>query len=76
MLERFVNREVYSSYEDWKQNFRILTPDRFNMAYDVVDAGPPRCPAKKLCCGVMTLEMKSVWTGVHCLFCPRDMRPL
>jgi len=46
MLERFVNRDKFDSYEDWKENFRILIPDRFNMAYDVVDAWAAEAPDK------------------------------
>lgn len=38
MLERFLPREQFDSYEDFKQNYRVNIPDRFNFAYDVVDA--------------------------------------
>jgi acetyl-CoA synthetase len=37
MLEKFVSRVEFSSYEDFKANFRIIIPDNFNFAYDVVD---------------------------------------
>ncbi|HMK61165.1 MAG TPA: AMP-binding protein [Dissulfurispiraceae bacterium] len=38
VLERFVSRVDYESYEDFADNFRIIVPDNFNFAYDVVDA--------------------------------------
>ena len=37
MLERFVTRVEYDSYEDFHQNFKIIVPDEFNFSYDVVD---------------------------------------
>jgi acetyl-CoA synthetase len=37
MVERFVNRVDFESYEDFSENFRILVPENFNFAYDVVD---------------------------------------
>ncbi|MCR5783754.1 MAG: AMP-binding protein [Clostridia bacterium] len=37
MLERFVNRIDFDSYEDFCQNFKILVPDNFNFGFDVVD---------------------------------------
>jgi acetyl-CoA synthetase len=63
MLERFVNREIFDSYEDWKQNFRILTPARFNMAYDVVDAWAAEAPNKEalLWCNDFGDEVRLDW---------------
>jgi acetyl-CoA synthetase len=37
MLERFVPRVDYDSYEDFAENFSISVPDSFNFAYDVAD---------------------------------------
>ena len=37
MIERFLPREEFSSYEDFKANFRLTIPEEFNFAYDVVD---------------------------------------
>ncbi len=37
MLERFVSKLDFTSYEDFVENFRIVVPDNFNFAYDVVD---------------------------------------
>lgn len=37
MIERYINRTDFSSYEDFKDNLRLTVPDNFNFAYDVVD---------------------------------------
>ena len=46
MLERFVPRVDFDSYEDFVQNFRIDVPENFNFAYDVVDQIAGRSPDK------------------------------
>jgi acetyl-CoA synthetase len=38
MLERFVPRTEFDSYEDFYKNFSITAPEAFNFAFDVVDA--------------------------------------
>jgi acetyl-CoA synthetase len=37
MLSRYIPRESFASYEDFKANFRIEAPTSFHFAYDVVD---------------------------------------
>ncbi|MBQ1552114.1 MAG: AMP-binding protein, partial [Clostridia bacterium] len=37
MLERFVERIDFDSYEDFKRNFRLKIPEDFNFGFDVVD---------------------------------------
>jgi acetyl-CoA synthetase len=37
MLERYLPRTEYSSYEDFIENFRVDAPADFNFAYDVMD---------------------------------------
>jgi len=44
MLERFVSRVKYDSYEDFIENFSIAVPDSFNFAYDVADEMARRDP--------------------------------
>jgi acetyl-CoA synthetase len=46
MLEKFVNKQNFSSYEDFVQNFKINVPDNFNFAYDVVDELAVNSPDK------------------------------
>lgn len=38
MLERFLERTEFESYEDFKQNYALRIPGNFNFAYDVMDA--------------------------------------
>ncbi|MDR1663365.1 MAG: AMP-binding protein [Clostridiales bacterium] len=37
LLSRFLPRTDFTSYEDFKQNYRVAIPDNFNFAFDVVD---------------------------------------
>ena len=37
MLEKFLPRQEFDSYEDFKANYRANIPERFNFAYDVID---------------------------------------
>lgn len=37
LLERYVNRTEFDSYEDFCKNFKINVPDNFNFAYDIID---------------------------------------
>lgn len=38
MLEKFLPRIEFESYEDFKSNYKVNIPEGFNFAYDVVDA--------------------------------------
>lgn len=46
MLKQFVSKTDFSSYEDFIENFRIIVPERFNFAYDVMDVIAGRQPDK------------------------------
>ncbi len=46
MLEKYLSQVEFSSYEDFRQHFRILVPERFNFAYDVVDEYAAATPDK------------------------------
>ncbi|HYH02383.1 MAG TPA: AMP-binding protein [Bacillota bacterium] len=46
MLEKFLPRDQFNSYEDFKQNYQVNVPDNFNFAYDVVDAWAAESPDK------------------------------
>ena len=37
LLEKYLERTEFSSYEDFKANFKITVPENFNFAYDVID---------------------------------------
>ncbi|MDM7935271.1 MAG: AMP-binding protein [Methanothrix sp.] len=46
-MHRFVSRVDFQSYEDFKENFRIIVPESFNFAYDVVDVYAQQDPQKR-----------------------------
>jgi acetyl-CoA synthetase len=46
MLNRFLPREHFSSYDDFLENYRIEAPPDFNFAVDVVDAWAAEEPGK------------------------------
>ena len=37
MLEKFLSKTKFDSYEDFMQNFKVNVPENFNFGYDVVD---------------------------------------
>ncbi|WMW22847.1 AMP-binding protein [Methanolobus mangrovi] len=47
LLDRYISRVEYDSYEDFKENFKINVPDNFNFAYEVVDVYAAQQPGKK-----------------------------
>ena len=52
MLEKYLSRLEFSSYEDFIENFKITVPERFNFAWDVMDelaAKTPDAPALVWC---------------------------
>jgi len=46
MLNKYLSRVEYSSYEDFYENFEIKVPENFNFAYDVVDEYAKTAPDK------------------------------
>lgn len=69
MLERFLPREDFESYEDFKQNYKVNLPEKFNFAYDVIDEWADVNPSKKAL----------VWcndSGEERIFTFRDMKVL
>lgn len=46
MLEKFLSKVDFNSYEDFIDNFKINVPDNFNFAYDVVDEIAAKTPDK------------------------------
>ena len=45
--DRYVNRTEFSSYEDFKKNFKIQVPEDFNFGFDVVDVIAEEDPSRK-----------------------------
>ena len=47
MLEKFLPRIEFDSYEDFKKNYTVNIPDGFNFGYDIVDAWAQAEPEKR-----------------------------
>ena len=47
MLEKFLDKIDFESYEDFMENFHIKVPENFNFGYDVVDEWARLEPNKK-----------------------------
>lgn len=47
MLERFLDKTDFSSYDDFMANFKVNVPENFNFGYDVVDAWAEKNPEKE-----------------------------
>jgi acetyl-CoA synthetase len=46
MVERFLKQTQFTSNEDFKKNLEFIVPERFNFAYDVMDAWAAEQPDK------------------------------
>jgi acetyl-CoA synthetase len=46
ILEKYLSRIKFDSYDDFKENFKINIPDNFNFAFDVVDEIAEKTPEK------------------------------
>lgn len=46
LLEKYLEKTQFNSYEDFAANFRIRVPEHFNFGYDVVDALAQHAPDK------------------------------
>jgi len=47
LLDRYLPRLDFESYEDFKQNFKINVPEDFNFGYDIVDEWAKQDESKK-----------------------------
>jgi len=47
LLDKYVSKVDYESYEDFQKNFSINVPEDFNFAYDIVDEYAALCPDKR-----------------------------
>lgn len=61
IFENYVKAD-YDSYDDFKQNFSISVPDRFNFAYDVLDALAQQKPDKQALVWVREDGEKHIFT--------------
>ena len=47
LLNRFLEKSDFSSYEDFMQNYHVIVPEHFNFGYDVIDAYAEIAPQKE-----------------------------
>ncbi len=47
LSSRFVSGTEFESYEDFNENLKIIVPDNFNFAFDVVDVYAKEDPEKR-----------------------------
>ncbi len=46
LLDRFLPRTEFDSYEDFKNNYKVNVPENFNFGFDIVDAWADQEPEK------------------------------
>lgn len=61
IFEKYVKAD-YTSYEDFKANFKISVPERFNFAYDIIDVLAAEKPDKRALVWVHEKGEKRVFT--------------
>lgn len=47
LLDRFLPRIEFDSYEDFKKNYKVNVPENFNFGFDIVDAWADEEPTKQ-----------------------------
>lgn len=47
MLEKFLKKTEFDSYEDFMENFAVEVPNNFNFGYDIVDAWAAEEPGRR-----------------------------
>ena len=47
MIEKFLNKTSFFSYEDFLENYKVNVPEDFNFGYDIVDAYAAEQPTKE-----------------------------
>ncbi len=47
MLEKYLQQTEFTDFEDFKANYKLIVPDNFNFAYDVVDEWAAKEPNKR-----------------------------
>ncbi len=46
MIEKYLKQTIFSSQEDFRDNYQVVIPERFNFGYDVVDEWAKIAPDK------------------------------
>ena len=62
LLDKYLPRIEFDSYEDFKQNYRVNVPETFNFGFDIVDEWAKQEPEKKsLVCRTRPQTIFSIW---------------
>lgn len=67
MVSKYLKQTQFSSQEDFEKNFKVILPENFNFAYDVVDEWAMKDPDKRAMCWTND-------TGVHIDFSFSDLK--
>ncbi len=62
MLEKFLPRIDFDSYEDFKENFKINVPEDFNFGFDIVDEWARTEPSKRALVWVGENDQEKTYT--------------
>ncbi|MCK9152089.1 AMP-binding protein [Methanobacterium alcaliphilum] len=62
LLNDYVNKVDFESYQDFKDNFKIFTPENFNFAYDIVDVYAQKYPDKVALVWCNDQEQEKIFT--------------
>jgi len=46
MLEKYLNRTVFNTYEDFMENYKVEIPENFNFGFDIIDKWAEKEPEK------------------------------
>ena len=58
LLDKYLPRIEFDSYEDFKENYKVNVPDNFNFGFDIVDEWATQEPDSLLWYGAMTIMKK------------------
>lgn len=47
MIEQYLAQTEFTDFDDFKSNYKLLVPDNFNFAYDIVDEWAAKAPHKR-----------------------------
>ena len=62
LLDRFLPRMEFDSYEDFKQNYKVNVPEDFNFGFDIVDAWAEQEPEKRALVWVNDQDEEKIFT--------------
>ena len=70
LLDKYLPRIDFDSYEDFKANYRVNIPDDFNFGFDIVDEWAKQEPEKKALVWCNDAGEEKVFTFTDIPACP------